>query len=416
LTTSPTDEPAILGGPPIRTGEYPAWPVWDDHERDLLTATLDEGGWWQGDGTRAHTFATDFARYHSARYGLALTNGTQTLEAAFVACDVGEGDEVLVPGMTFVASASAVLAVNATPVLVDVDAETLCIDPEAAEAAITERTRAVVAVHVAGAAADLDALTELCRRHDLHLIEDCAHAHGTFWRGRGVGSYGSFGSFSMQRSKLMTAGEGGVLVCNDATLRDRAWSYANCGRVEGEWFYHHPMYGSNLRMTEWQGAVLAAQLARFPEQNRIRNENAVALNEAVGGIEGLRPQRRDPRMDSQGNYCYVFHYDRDAFAGLSLRGFEAALGAEGIPMGVSYPSLNDVEMFREGNSGPRLRTSGPAIDFHQAHLPRSEHAARSTVWLQHRLLLADRDDVLDVARAAAKIQRHARRIAQHETT
>jgi dTDP-4-amino-4,6-dideoxygalactose transaminase len=218
----------------------------------------------------------------------------------------------------------------------------------------------------------------------------------------------------MQRSKLMTAGVGGVLICNDPELRDRAWSYANCGRVEGGWCYHHPVYGSNLRMTEWQGAVLAAQLERFPEQNRLRNDNAVALNAALSEIEGLRPQRRDERMDSQGNYCFVFHYDPDAFAGLSLRSFEAALGAEGIPMGVSYPSLNELTLFRQGNFGPRLRASAPTIDYRQVHLPRSEHAARSTVWLQHRLLLADRDDVLDVARAAAKIQRHARRIAQHK--
>ncbi len=404
------DRPAILGGTPIRSSDYPAWPVWDDGEREGLLGVLDAGGWWQGDGTVAAGFAADFAAYHGARFGLALTNGTHTLEAALIACDVGEGDEVIVPGMTFVASAGAVLAVNATPVLVDIDPDTLCIDVSAAEAAVTPRTRAIIAVHVAGAAADLDALTELCARRGLRLIEDCAHAHGTFWRGRGVGSWGDFGSFSMQRSKLMTAGEGGVLIGNDEELGDRAWAYADCGRVKDEWFYHHATYGSNLRMTEWQGAVLRAQLGRFPEQNRIRNENAIALNAALDEIPGLRTPRRDPRMDSQGNYCFVFHYDRDQFAGLSLAGFERALAAEGVPMSVSYPSLSDLALFRDHRFAPRLRQHAPDLDYAALDLPRAQHAAASTVWLQHRLLLAERDDVLDVARAAARIQTDAARI------
>lgn len=401
------DLPAALGGAPVRTTDYPAWPIWDDDERSRLLDTLDAGGWWQGDGTVAATFAQNFAAFHGARFGMALTNGTHTLEAALIACDVGEGDEVIVPGMTFVASASAVLAVNATPVLVDIDPDTLCIDPVAAAAAVTERTRAIVAVHVAGAAADLDALVDLCARRGLRLIEDCAHAHGTFWRGRGVGSWGDFGSFSMQRSKLMTAGEGGVLICNDEELRDAAWAYADCGRVKGEWFYHHATVGTNLRMTEWQGAVLQAQLDRFPEQNRTRNLNAVALNQTLAGIPGIRPQRRDPRMDSQGNYCFVFHYDAAEFAGLPLRRFEAALAAEGVPMGVSYPSLTDLSVFRDHRFGPRLRDHAPSVDYRDLHLPNAEAAAASTVWLQHRLLLADREAVLDVARAVDKLRRHA---------
>ena len=408
--TSLLDTPAILGGTPIRHADYPRWPIWDDSERTGLLDVLEQGGWWQGDGNIAATFASEFAAYHGGAYGMALTNGTHTLEAALVACDIGEGDEVIVPGMTFVASATAVFAVNATPVLVDIDADTLCIDPAAAEAAITPRTKAIVAVHVAGAACDLDALIELCSRRGLRLIEDCAHAHGTFWRGRGVGSWGDFGSFSMQRSKLMTAGEGGVLICNDETLRDRAWAYADCGRVKGEWFYHHTTVGSNLRMTEWQGAVLRAQLHRFPGQNRIRNENAVALNVALDEIPGIRSPRRDSRMDSQGNYCFIFHYDSAHFVGLPLRAFEAALAAEGIPMGVSYPSLNELAVFRSANFGPRLRTSAPTIDYASIRLPRAEAAAATTVWLQHRLLLAEREDVLDVARAVARISAHADRL------
>jgi len=164
--------PALLGGVPVAdAGTYPSWPQWSEREREELLATLDSGAWWTGDGERAFRFARDFAQYQGAAAGYPFTNGTQTLEAALVACGVGEGDEVIVPGMTFVASASAVLAVNATPVIVDVDPETLCIDPAAAEAAIGERTRAIIAVHVAGAVCDLDLLVPLCERRGLHLIE-----------------------------------------------------------------------------------------------------------------------------------------------------------------------------------------------------------------------------------------------------
>jgi dTDP-4-amino-4,6-dideoxygalactose transaminase len=392
---------AILGGQPLRSRPYPSWPMWDESERENLIATLESGAWWSGDGDRAQRFADDFAAFQGARHGLPMTNGTHTLEAAFAALGVGAGDEVLVPAITFVASATAIMSVGAEPVIVDVDAGTLCIDAAAAEAAITPRTKALVAVHCGGCVADLDALSELCARRSLHLVEDCAHAHGSSWRGRGVGSWGDFGSFSMQGGKLMTAGEGGVLLTNQPELENAAWEFHNCGRERGKWFYHHRTAGSNMRMTEWQGAVLQAQLARFPEQHRIRNANAVVLNEALAEIPGIRPQPRDERMDANGNYCFIFHYDASEFAGVPLREFEAALEAEGIPMGVSYPSLGDLELFA-GDDRPAV--------------PVAVNAAATTVWLEHRMLLARRESVLDVARVVEKVHQNAARLAARSAT
>lgn len=197
-----------------------------------------------------------------------------------------------------------------------------------------------------------------------------------------------------------------------SSASDAARAYADCGRVKGPRFYHHATVGTNLRMTEWQGAVLAAQLQLFPEQNRVRNDNAVALNAALTEIPGIRPQRRDRRMDSQGNYCFVFHYDAAEFAGLPLRAFERALGAEGIPMAVSYPSLNDLAVFREQRFGPRLRATAPRFDYTNLHLPNAEAAVASTVWLQHRLLLGGREDALDVARAVEKLRTDAARLIE----
>lgn len=407
------DQPAILNGTPLRSGKsWPPWPQWDDSERQLLGEVLESGAWSTAHGDQASRWAAEFAQLQGARHGLALTNGTQTMEAALAACDIGQGDEVIVPGLTFVATATAALAVNATPVLVDVDADSLCLDVAAAEAALSERTRAIVPVHVGGTTCDMDALRELCDRRELALIEDCAHAQGTRWRGRGAGSIGEFGSFSFESHKLMTAGEGGALTTGDDGLRARAWSYVNCGRVEGEHWYHHATYGPNLRMTEWQGAILRAQLRRFPAQHRTREERGALLDAELAKIPGIRPQASDPRTDSRARYCYVFHYDAGEFAGLPLAGFEQALTAEGVEVGVSYPSLNNLELFREGRFGPRLREAAPRIDYAAISLPRAEAAAASTVWLAHPMLLAEPEEVLDIVRAVSRIQANAAAIAR----
>lgn len=409
-----TDRPAILGGTPVRAGKsWPRWPQWDETERDLLRQALESGAWSSSEGEQADRWAAEFAGFQGARHGLPLTNGTHTLEAALIACEVGEGDQVIVPALTFVATATAVLAVNAQPVLVDIDADSLCIDAAAADAAITERTRAIIVVHVAGSACDMDALVQLCERRGVSLIEDCAHAHGTRWRGRGAGSFGSFGSFSFEAHKLMTAGEGGALITSDEALRARAWSYANCGRAEGGHWYHHPTYGTNLRMTEWQGALLRAQLMRYPQQHRIREERASLLDAELRAVPGVRPQGGDPRMDSRARYSYVLHYAAHEFAGLSLRGFARALAAEGVVADRSYPSLHTLELFRAGNLGPRLRSGAEErLDPVAGDLARADRAAKSTLWLEHRMLLAEPDDVLDIPRAIVRIREHAPAIAR----
>jgi dTDP-4-amino-4,6-dideoxygalactose transaminase len=358
----------------------------------------------------AAEFASEFAAFQGARHGLPLANGSCSLEVALAACGIGSGDEVLVPGLTFVTTAISVLAVNAIPVFVDVDPDSLCLDATAAEAAVTERTRAVIPVHLAGRPCDLDALGELCETHGLAMIEDCAHAHGSRWRERGVGTFGSFGSFSFQLGKLMTAGEGGALITSDNDLRARAWSYANCGRVEGGHPYDHVTYGTNLRMTEWQGAVLQAQRARLPEQNRVRGERAGLLDAELTKIPGLRPQSGDARISSRGRYAYVFHYDPAEFNGLPVSGLVAALRHEGILAGESYPSLNTLRVFREGRIAQRLPDGGPRLDYASVRLPNAEYAAAHTVWLDHRMLLAEPDDVLGILTALEKIRDRSRAV------
>ena len=281
---------ALWGGEPVKKTPFPVWPHFDDHERAALLEVLESGQWWRTPGTRTLEFEEAFARYHDARHGIAVTNGTAALEVSLAALGIGPGDEVIVPDYTFVATASAVLFTGALPVLVDVTAGTYCLDPDLAEAAITPRTKAIVVVHVAGHPADMDRFVEIAHRHKVYLVEDSAHAHGSEWRGQKVGALGDFGTFSFQQSKLMTAGEGGIIVTNHDDLERRARSIHDCGRMPGQWYYAHFVYGSNYRLSEWQGAVLLQQLARLDEQAAVRCNHLLAHR-----IGSFRVDLRGPR-------------------------------------------------------------------------------------------------------------------------
>jgi dTDP-4-amino-4,6-dideoxygalactose transaminase len=400
-------ELAIKGGQPVRATPYPAWPVWDHREREGLLAVLASGDWWATEGTKTRAFEAAWAAFCGTPGAAAVTNGTHAIELALSAIGVGEGDEVIVPAWSFLATASAVLMVNARPVFVDVDPQTGCIDVAAAEAAITERTSAIAAVHVAGHPADLDALGRLCAARRLLLVEDCAHAHGSTWNGAHVGSFGDAGTFSFQASKLMTAGEGGAVVSRRPEVMAEVHSYADCGRRPGEWFYSHYVLGGNYRMTEWQAAVLLAQLDRFPGQQARRDANARYLNDALAQIPGVEPQRRDPRCTSQGNYCYVVRIDEAVF-GASREAVRLALGAEGIPLTMSYPPLHRLEAFLAPDGfAPRFRSRQGLADFASLGLPVVERLAAETLWFATAILMGDRSDCDDVVTALAKIQRHA---------
>lgn len=395
---------AIRGGSPIRSQPYPQWPVFDAAEERRLLEVLHSNRWWSSEGARASEFESAWAGRCGVPNCVAVTNGTHAIEVALLGLGIGEGDEVIVPDYTFLASASAVATVNAVPVLVDVDPATFCIDPAAAEAAITPRTRAVIAVHVAGLPCDMDALVDLCKRHNIALIEDCAHAHGSMYRDRPVGGFGAAGTWSFQQSKLLTAGEGGAISVRDAAPAALIRSYADCGRRPGEWFYSHFALGGNFRMTEWQAAVLLGQLERFDSQNACRNRNALALNTALARIPGVHPQARDARTTSQGYYCYVLRIDEAAF-GASRDRVLAALKAEGMPLTMSYPPIHQLATFaRRDGFAPRHRRT--PIDYGALNLPVTTALAAETLWARHALLMGSESDALMLAEALDKIQRN----------
>ncbi len=404
-----TEKLALLGGKPAKDTPTPAWPYYDEKEKQALLEVLESRIWWRTPGSQVLALEQAFASYHQAQYGIAVTNGTAALEVGIAALGIRPGDEVIVPDFTFIATASAVLTAGAMPVLVDCTPDTYCIDPELAEAAITPHTKAIIAVHMGGHPADLDALQEICRKHNLFLIEDSAHAHGTEWKGYKIGSLGNLGTFSFQASKLMTAGEGGMILTNSFELERVARSIHDCGRMPGEWFYSHFIYGSNYRLSEWQGAVLRCQLDRADEFRSVRSRNANLLDRELPGIQGITPQKQDTRCTCNGHYAYIFHYDPSTFNGVPITRFIQALNAEGVPTQASYPPLHDLAVFQSGEYRKRLadRQAGEEFTFMQAKYPNTNRAAWETVWLPQPVLLGSPEDMRLVVAAIQKIQQYA---------
>jgi len=331
-------------------------------------------------------------------------NGTVAIEIALVAAGLRPGDEVILPAYTFEASAAPVLRLGAVPVFVDVLPDTYCIDPAAAEAAITPRTKALLPVHLAMCMADMDALCTLAAKHGLRVIEDCAHAHGAKWKGKGAGSLGHAGAFSLQTSKLLTAGEGGVVTTNDDEIAERAESYTNCGRASRIDRFGHRLLGFNYRLTEFQAAVLLGQLEKLPAQSALRARRAERLGKGLAAIPGLSPLRPDPRQTAPAFYHYVFKYDGAAFGGATRDRFVAALEAEGIPCdGLFYEPVYRSTLFQvDPRDFPAL---GGRLPWEGTLCPVAEKAAfEESVWIPHRVLLGTEGDVDSVLEAIAKIQ------------
>jgi len=406
-------ELALLGGSKAKRKPFPLWPQYDDNERRALQEVLESRIWWRTPGTKTLEFEQAFAAYHGARHGIAVTNGTAALEVTMAALGIGQGDEVIVPDFTFIATASAVLFANALPVMVDVDPQSHCLDPALTEAAITPKTKAIIAVHMGGHPADLDRLQEIAKRHGIALVEDSAHAHGSEWRGRKIGAFGAAATFSFQASKLMTAGEGGMIISNDDHFERLARSVHDCGRMPEEWFYSHFIYGSNYRLSEWQGAVLKVQLGRLEEQTLHRHRSGRLLDKLLSEIPGITPQICDPRCTRNGQYAYIFHVDSKQFAGISTENFIAALNAEGIPTQASYPPLHELDCFRNGEYRKRLSGSQATEPhaFLKQSFPHAQRAAWETVWIPQFALLGNEDDMNEIAEAIRKIQRNAGDIA-----
>src|ERR1700738_574787 len=276
---------AITGGDAVRTSPFPVWPLGKEEEALALQDVLESSSWGGQPfpGKYASAFATKFAAVHTAKYGQCVNTGTVAIQAALKAIDIRPGDEVIVPAYTWEGRVGPVLLVNAVPVFVDIDADTYCLDAKLIEQAITPKTKAILPVHLGMRFDDLDVLMPIAKKRNIKLIEDCAHAHGGMWRGKGAGSIGDVGAFSFQSSKLITSGEGGAVITNNLEYFERVQSYINAGRRSVTDQFHHRMIGFNYRLGEFQAAVLGPQLERLPEQAKARQANMGYFESRIRG-------------------------------------------------------------------------------------------------------------------------------------
>lgn len=391
---------ALFGGQPVRKKPFPSWPPVTTPLKEALLSTLESGVWGVGSQV-INDFEAAFAQFQGARYCISTSSGTAALWVTLKAAGVAAGDEVIIPPYTFIATATAVLMANAVPVFVDVDPDTFNLDPALIEEAITDRTRVIMPVHMAGNPANMDEILRVARKHNLHVIEDAAQAHGAEWNHQPVGALGLGGIFSFQSSKNMAAGEGGAIVSNDETFIDNCFSYYNCGRVrEGAW-YEHRVAGGNFRLNAFAASILLAQLETISEDMARRDSNRSLLDEALGQIEGLTPVKTYSPTTRSANHIYLLKYHSPAFHGLSREVFFKAMQAEGIYTYAGYRPLYKESLFTdEIGEYPWLESDR----FSQLQLPVTERLCNEeAVWLKQIYLLGTEEDTRDIIDAFEKV-------------
>jgi dTDP-4-amino-4,6-dideoxygalactose transaminase len=401
---------AILGGEPVRRKAFSPWPQYRTSDVERIVKQVESRHWggFPLPGKVSGEFATRFAETHGAKYGLCIANGTIAIVAALQAAGIGFGDEVIVPAYTWDGTATAVLFAGGVPVFADIDPDRYCLDVEATRRAITPRTKAIVPVHLAMRFAEMDGLLALAREHGLVIIEDCAHAHGGAYNGRGAGSMGDIGCFSFQESKLMTSGEGGMLVTSRLDCFEALQTIVNCGRASLTDQYGIKKLGSNYRMTELQACLLVGQLDMLPEFRERRTRNAARLTKRLAEIPNVRPLPGQPAITSETYYTYVFQYRPERQPAPSRDLFVAALDKEGVPCdGRFYEPVYKSDLFyATPENSPQIATGRETpMDYSAVCCPVTERAAYAeAVWLPQFLLISDDEkDVDDVADAIAKV-------------
>jgi len=389
------------------------WPIWDEDEEGSLMEVLHSGRWWGGgEGSKAWEFEDAFAKYHDAKFGMATSSGTQALLNALKGANVESGDEVLTPALTFFASATCILMLNAIPVFVDVDPNSYNMSPEAMEAAITKNTKAAIVVHNGGYPADMDAIMGVAKKHNIMVIEDCAHAHGSEWKGTKVGAIGHLGAFSLMAGKSIAGGEGGIVLTNHEELRANVYAYMDMGRwtERPDKNIRLPMT-ANFRMPEFTAAVLICQLARFDEQVETREQNFTYLAKRLKEIDGIDALDRDPRVTKWSIYYWNFKFNQDKFDGVSRDKFLQAINAEGVPMGLG---AHGAPVYRNplfqsitgGNTSP-IKVDKP-LDYTKIFCPEAERIFETeSLSISHPVFLGEREDMDLIADAIKKVRENA---------
>jgi dTDP-4-amino-4,6-dideoxygalactose transaminase len=414
---------AINGGSPVRTAPWPKWPEVDERDVAAVSEVIRSGRWGRLGGTKAAEFEQKFAAYQGAKYGLGVSSGTAALEIALRAMKLGPGDEVIVPPYTFMATATAVLQVGAIPIFVDIDPRTYNIDPALIEAAVNERTKAIIPVHFGGLPCDMEAIMAVAKKHNLLVLEDCSHSHGGRWKDKGLGSIGDAGAFSLMSGKNLAAGEAGIIITDSAEII--GWSIlfhdfwrgaVRAGSVESElpsgWLVRFPVLAGNERMNEIEGALLLSQMEKLEDQAQRRSRNGDYLNKLVEGIEGLRPLRTDDYVTRNVYHILTLQYTGEGFKGLSREKFSEALNAEGIGNSLGYlktvyqhPIFLEAATALPGGFPVKGGFYGREVDYNAVRCTQAERLCHEeTLWFGQSMFLGTTKDMDDVAEAIAKIK------------
>lgn len=400
---------AMQGGTPVhnlKARPWPAWPPSGAEDWPRFESAFKEVYLSRDEGLphiRGRRFAEAFCRFVGAKYGVLTTCGSSALKLALcgvTGCDgLGDNGECIIPNYTFVACATTALEMGFSIRMVDVDYETSCMDPAALEAAITPRTRVIMAVHLLGHAADMDALTAIARNHKLKVLEDACQSHGAEYKGRKCGSIGEAGAFSFQSTKNLCCGEGGFLSTNDAEVYKQAYAIHNVGRAPEGFSFDEPRVGYNYRASEYLAALLEVRLKDLPGQIQKRNRGAAYLANELKGITGLRPIKMAEYCTNNVWHLYPMRYIPSAFGGHSRDEFLKALQAEGVPCSQGYPTLlsQTPGVVAVKKRHPELVSEMPC--------PNAERIIKDCVWFTQNMLLADAKDLADIPEAVRKIQK-----------
>ncbi len=415
-----TDKPAILGGAPVRTAPWPKWPEWNPETDEPRVIEVLRSGVWSRKKV-VDEFEREWAKTIGTKRALAVVNGTNALIASLVQLDIGGGDEVIVPPYTFIARTVAVLATGAMPVFADTDPETFQIDIKTIEKKITPRTRAILPVHILGLPANMPRIMEIAQQHKLIVVEDACQAWLAEMNGKKMGAWGHAGCFSFQNSKNLPIGEGGAIVSDDDDFMDRCYSYHNYGNpygaMVGQFSAGTVIAGTKLRITEYQAAIGLAQIRRLPAETDLRNENALYLREQIKDIAGIVPYKLYDGVTKAAYHLFPFRFIKDDFEGLPRDKFIKALNAEGVPCYSGYRPLNTMPYLENAFKTKNFRKMYPPemLDINtyneRNQCPVNDRICdEEAVWLPQYVLLAQKQDMDDIAGAIAKIRKNALKI------
>ena len=412
------DKPALLGGTPVRTKSWPGWPEWRREWEPRIIDVMRSGRWWRGRGDHVEEFEKAYADLIGAKRCLATASGTTALLVSMHVLGVDAGDEVIVSPYTFIASYNSILLSKALPVFPDTDPETFTIDPNSIESLITDRTTAIMPVHIYGLPCDMDPINDIAKKHNLAVVEDACQAWLAEYNGAKCGLLGDLGCFSFQNSKHLPTGEGGAITGNDDNLLDRCHSFHNCGRAygsskgEAQYFTR----GSNRRMQQVQAAMLIQQIDKLKKDTARRQANAEYLAQKLADIPGIHPVTL-AKNSKPVWHLFPVRYDAEQFSGLPKGKFLDALNAEGIPAGGGYheqyfDGLIDEAIASRGYkrvfSEQRLRDYRDSLN----NLRGNKKVCDTAVTFSQNLLLGEQKDMDDIVSAIARIQRFSADLKQ----